>query len=251
MRGCPSPRARRSSRDRIAETDSIMVSRLRAAGACSSARRTFPSSGSARTAFNPVFGVTGNAYDPTKTGGGSSGGAAVAVALRMQPVSDGTDHGGSLRNRRPSTTCSACALLGAYSVRNARRLQPKPQRPRGHRAQPGRYRPDALGPGGIRSALPEFDPTGPCRPASQGRGADFRGVRIAWLGDFGGQIPFEPGVLETCRAALTAFADIGCLVDEASPDFDLEQVWQDWGRCAPSPSPPTCARSWRTRRGVR
>ena len=69
------------------------------------------------------------------------------------------------------------------------------------------------------------DPAGFAGPLER----DFRGVRIAWLGDFGGRIPFDPGVLETCRAALSAFADIGCIVDEAVPDFDIEQVWHDWG----------------------
>ncbi len=76
--------------------------------------------------------------------------------------------------------------------------------------------------------MPELDQAGPGRL----RGTlerDFRGVRIAWVGDFGGRIPFDPGVLETCRAALAAFEDVGCLVDETVPDFDIEQVWNDWG----------------------
>ncbi|MFX7981128.1 amidase family protein, partial [Acinetobacter baumannii] len=77
--------------DRVAEADSIMVSRLRAAGAIFIGKTNIPEFGLGSHSFNPVYGATGNAYDPGKTGGGSSGGAAVAVALRMQPVADGSD----------------------------------------------------------------------------------------------------------------------------------------------------------------
>jgi amidase len=57
---------------------------------------------------------------------------------------------------------------------------------------------------------------------------DFKGVRIAWLGDFQGYLPFEDGVLELCRSALKAFESIGCIVEEAWPDFPVERVWQNW-----------------------
>jgi amidase len=57
---------------------------------------------------------------------------------------------------------------------------------------------------------------------------DFKGTRIAWLGDFGGYLPFEPGVLDLCKSALKAFETLGCIVEEARPDFPVEQVWQNW-----------------------
>ncbi|WP_426215317.1 amidase [Methylobacterium sp. NFXW15] len=229
VRGLPFTQGSPIFANRIAEADSIMVSRLRAAGAIFIGKTNIPEFGLGSHSFNPVFGVTGNAYDPTKTGGGSSGGAAVAVALRMQPVADGTDHGGSLRNppaynnvyglrtcwgRIPAETpdvfspgLSVHGAIGRTPADIALMLS----------VQAG-YDPRC--PNSIRQ-----DPAGFAAPLER----DFRGVRIAWVGDFGGRIPFDPGVLETCRAALAAFEDVGCLVDEAVPDFDIEQVWNDWG----------------------
>jgi amidase len=57
---------------------------------------------------------------------------------------------------------------------------------------------------------------------------DFRGTRIAWSGDLGGAVPFEPGVLETCAGALRTFEDMGCVVEQANPDFSVESVWRAW-----------------------
>jgi amidase len=59
-------------------------------------------------------------------------------------------------------------------------------------------------------------------------GRDFKGTRIGWLGDLKGHLPTEPGVLETCRAALRNFAAIGCTVEEAVPAFDFERLWRAW-----------------------
>jgi amidase len=55
---------------------------------------------------------------------------------------------------------------------------------------------------------------------------DIKGLRIAWGGDFKGHTPCEPEVLEVCRTSLRTFESIGCIVEEAIPDFDLEAVWQ-------------------------
>jgi amidase len=57
---------------------------------------------------------------------------------------------------------------------------------------------------------------------------DWRGTRIGWLGDLGGHLPTEPGLLATCEASLAHLRDIGCIVDAALPDFDLEQLWLAW-----------------------
>jgi amidase len=59
---------------------------------------------------------------------------------------------------------------------------------------------------------------------------DFSGVRIAWPGDFGGYLAFEPGVLEICKSALKNFEALGCTIEEARPDFPLERVWDAWVR---------------------
>lgn len=214
--------------DRIADTDSIMVTRLRAAGAIFIGKTNIPEFGLGSHSFNPVYGATGNAYDPGKTAGGSSGGAAVAAALRMQPVADGSDHAGSLRNPPAFNNCyglrpswgripaeakdvfsPSLAVLGAIGRAPADiglMLS----------VQAG-YDPRC--PNAIRQ-----DPSGFASPLTR----DFRGTRIAWLGDFGGHIPFDPGVLDVGRAALATFVEIGCTVEAAVPRYDMEQLWQDW-----------------------
>jgi amidase len=85
-------------KDFVPPTDSIMVERLRRAGAIFIGKTNTPEFGLGSHTYNPVYGVTRNAYDQTRSAGGSSGGAAVSLALRMLPVADGSDYGGSLRN---------------------------------------------------------------------------------------------------------------------------------------------------------
>src|SRR5262249_4702036 len=58
--------------------------------------------------------------------------------------------------------------------------------------------------------------------------ADLKGRRVAWLGDFNGNVPYEPGVLEVCRRALTIFEQLGCVIEEAVPDFPVDSVWRAW-----------------------
>ncbi|MFB7330831.1 amidase family protein [Streptomyces adustus] len=84
--------------DQVAAEDELFVARMRAAGAIFIGKTNTPEFGFGSQTYNPVWGTTGNAYDPALTAGGSSGGAAVAVALQMVPVADGSDFMGSLRN---------------------------------------------------------------------------------------------------------------------------------------------------------
>src|ERR1700746_1741854 len=85
-------------KDFVPTADSLMVERLRNAGAIIIGKTNTPEFGLGSHTYNPVYGVTRNAYDQSRSAGGSSGGAAVALALRMLPVADGSDYGGSLRN---------------------------------------------------------------------------------------------------------------------------------------------------------
>lgn len=214
--------------DRVADTDSIMVARLRAAGAIFIGKTNIPEFGLGSHSFNPVYGTTANAYDRDKTAGGSSGGAAVAVALRMQPVADGSDHAGSLRNPPAFNNC--------YGLRPAWGRIPAEAK---DVFSPGLGVLGAIGRtpadiGLMLSVQAGYDPRNPNAirqdPSAfaSPRARDFRGTRIAWLGDFGGQIPFDPGVLELGRAALTTFVELGCIVEEAVPHYDMERLWQDW-----------------------
>ena len=85
-------------KDFVPAADSILVERMKAAGSIIIGKTNVPEFGLGSQTYNTVFGTTLNAYDQSKTSGGSSGGAAVSLALRMLPVADGSDHGGSLRN---------------------------------------------------------------------------------------------------------------------------------------------------------
>ena len=81
----------------VSNTDAVVFERIRSGGAVFIGRSNSPEFGLGGHTFNSVYGTTGNAFDPDKTAGGSSGGAAVAVALRMLPVADDSDMMGSLR----------------------------------------------------------------------------------------------------------------------------------------------------------
>ena len=214
--------------DRVAETDSIMVARLRAAGAIFIGKTNVPEFGLGSHSFNPVYGTTANPYDLTKSAGGSSGGAAVAVALRMQPVADGSDHAGSLRNPPAFNNCYGLRPSWGRIPAEAKDVfSPN----LGVLGAIGRTPADI---GLMLSVQAGYDPRCPNAirqdPSAFAslRVRDFSGTRIAWLGDCGGQIPFDPGVLELGRSALATFMEIGCTVEEAMPRYDMEQLWQDW-----------------------
>jgi amidase len=215
-------------KDFVPKTDAIFVERLKRAGSIIIGKTNVPEWGLGSQTYNNVFGTTLNAYDLSKTCGGSSGGAAVALALRMLPVADGSDHAGSLRNPaafanifalRPSFGRVPADMIDAFmpslSVHGpmARTI---PDLAMLLRIQSG-Y--DARAPLSIKEDPAIF--SGPLE-------RDFKGTRIAWLGDLGGYLPFEPGVLDLCKRSLNVFEQLGCIVEEAQPDFPIEQVWHNW-----------------------
>lgn len=84
--------------EQVPEQDAISVARVRASGALILGKSNVPEFGLGSQSYNPLFGTTTNAYDPSRVAGGSSGGAAAALAMRLLPVADGSDMMGSLRN---------------------------------------------------------------------------------------------------------------------------------------------------------
>src|SRR5438128_2748584 len=94
--------------DFVPDQDMLIVERMRAAGAITIGKTNTPEFGAGSQTFNDVFGATLNPYDETKTCGGSSGGAAVALACGMVPIADGSDMGGSLRN--PASFCGVVGM---------------------------------------------------------------------------------------------------------------------------------------------
>ena len=213
-------------KDFVPSADGLMAERLRGAGAIFIGKTNTPEFGLGSHTYNTVYGATRNAYDPSRSAGGSSGGAAVSLALRMLPLADGSDYGGSLRNP-----------AGWNAVF-------------GFRTSIGRVPNDA------RDAwLPSMGVTGPMArsvtdlalllsvqagfdarvPLSlDGDGglfrrrleSSFKGKRIAWAADIKGHAPCEAGVLEVCRKAAQRFESLGCIVEEAAPDFDFDALWQ-------------------------
>jgi len=209
---------------RVAEVDDLFVRRVRDAGAIVIGKTNTPEFGLGSQTYNEVYGATVNPYDPTRTTGGSSGGAAAALALRMLPVADGSDYMGSLRN--PAAFCNV------YGFRTSYGRVPAP----GFVAHQS-----VVGPMGrtvddlaaLLSVLAGPHPTAALALDSAGgqfapplTEVDTRGTRIAWVGDFGGYLAFEPGVLELCEAALRVVADLGCVVDQALPDYPPEKLWE-------------------------
>jgi amidase len=213
-------------KDFVPVQDSLLVERMRAAGAIFIGKTNTPEFGLGSHTYNPVYGATRNAYDQSKSAGGSSGGAAVALALCMSPVADGSDYGGSLRNPagwnnvfgfRPSfgvvPTAAEDVWLPSMGVsgpmaRNVSDLALLLSAQAGYDARA----PLSLDGDGDRFLAPLE--------------ADFRGKRLGWLGDLNGYVPYEAGVLDVCRLALKSFESVGCVVESTFPDMSPEAVWQ-------------------------
>jgi amidase len=205
-------------KDFIPEEDSLLVERIRQAGAILVGKTNTPEFGAGSQTFNPVFGATRNPYDTTRTCGGSSGGGAVALACGMLPLADGSDMGGSLRN--PASFCGVVGLRPS-----AGRVPTWPARlgwsPLSVDGPMARSVSDvAL----FLSAIAGPDPRSPLAIGESGSGfagpldRDVKGVRIAWWKDFGG-LPFDPTVRQVVNAQRALFESLGCIVEEAEPDF--------------------------------
>jgi amidase len=220
----------------IPKEDALMVQRTRAAGAIIIGKTNVPEFGLGSHTFNPVFGVTKNAFDTTKTAGGSSGGAAVALATQMLPVADGSDFMGSLRNpagwnniygMRPSqgrvpmwpagdvwTAQLATEGPMARTVEDLARLLA---------VQSGF---DARSPLAISTP---FDLTHALSPMNE---REIQNTRILWLGDLNGYLPMEDGITLICEHSLQALSNKGCKVDalatQAQLGFEPARVWDAW-----------------------
>jgi amidase len=212
--------------DFIPEEDGLSVARIRAAGAIIVGKTNTPEFGYGSHTTNRVFGPTRNAYDPSRSAGGSSGGAAVALALRMLPMADGSDYGGSLRNPAAFNN-----VLGLRPSQGRVPYLPSSDVFYGQMATEGpmaRCIPD------LRLLLTVQagpDPRAPLSlwdaiPALATPLADGKGVSIAWLGDLGGHLPVEPGILELCESALDRLSAAGCRVEAMTPTFDFAALWR-------------------------
>jgi amidase len=213
-------------RDHVPVVDGLIVERLRAAGAVTLGKTNTPEFGAGSQTFNEVFGRTLNPYDATKTCGGSSGGAAVALACGMVPIADGSDTGGSLRN--PAAFCNVVGLRTSPGRVPAwpREMAWSALSVQGPMA---RTVADAAL---MLSAIAGPDPRSPIAIAEAGDifrrplDRDFRRVRVAWSRDLGG-LPFDSRVTAALEPARKVLESLGCAVDEAQPDLrDAREVFQ-------------------------
>src|ERR1700686_2287471 len=215
-------------KDFIPAADSLMVERLRKAGVIFIGKTNTPEFGLGSHTYNPVYGITRNAYDQSRSAGGSSGGAAVSLALRMLPLADGSDYGGSLRN--------PAGWNNVFGFRTSFGLVPT-NAPDGWLPSMGVAGPMARNVPDLAMLLSVqagYDARAPLstigdESAFQRRlETDLKGKRIACSGDFQGYLPFEPGVLDVCRSALKVFESMGCSIEEAQPDYSIDAVWRAW-----------------------
>jgi len=213
-------------KDFVPDADGIIVERMRKAGAIFIGKTNTPEFGLGSHTYNPVYGPTRNAYDQSRSAGGSSGGAAVSLALRMLPVADGSDFGGSLRNpagwnnvfgfRTSMGLVPASALDGWFPSMSV--VGPM-----------ARNVPDLAMLLSVQAGYDARVPLSSIAEASlfQRRlESNLKGKRIAWSGDFRGYLPFEPGVLDVCKNSLKVFESMGCVVEEAQPDYPIDSVWR-------------------------
>jgi amidase len=213
-------------KDFIPCEDTLFVERLKQAGAIIIGKTNTPEFGAGSQTFNEVFGATRNPYDLSKTCGGSSGGAAVALACGMSPIADGSDLGGSLRN-----PASFCNVVG---------FRPSPGRVPSHPvmlawstlAVEGPMArsvqdvalllsvmagPDGRAPISINEPGSTFS-----RPLNR----EFKGARVAWSHNLG-LYPVDPVVNEVCDRVRSVFVELGCSVDDGQPDFsDADEIFQ-------------------------
>ncbi len=216
-------------RDHVPRHDALFVERLRAAGAIIIGKTNTPEFGLGSHTFNEVFGATGNAFDPALSAGGSSGGAAVALALRMVPLADGSDFAGSLRN--------PAGWNGVFGLR------PSPGRVPALPEPDGFLDPQLVTDGPMARTVADLslllsvmsggDPRAPLSlaepplPAALLEG-DVRGQRIGWLGDLEGALPMEDGILPLAERALGVLSAAGCAVEPVALGFDEERLWRCW-----------------------
>jgi amidase len=204
----------------LPEEDALIVKRLKAAGAIVVGKTNTPEFGAGGNTFNAVFGATRNPWNPALTCGGSSGGAAVALATGMGPLAQGSDTGGSLR-----TPAAFCGVVGFRTTPGLVPYYPKA------------LAWDSIGvTGPMARTVPDVALmlsviAGPDDRAPLSYDVDTRqflaatkrplvkGWRVAWTPDLNGLIPVDAEVAAVAERALRVFRSLGAKVEHASPDF--------------------------------
>lgn len=214
-------------RDFVPEEDELTAARMRAAGAILIGKTNVPEFGLGSHTFNPVYGTTLNPYNTSRSAGGSSGGAAVSLATGMTALADGSDMMGSLRN--------PAAWNNVYGFRPSWGLVPSESAGEKFLHQISTLGPMARSPGDIAILLDVMAGRDPKQPNGYDDGpfapvvpADPKGMRIGWLGDWGGAFAMAEGILDNAASALATLRDMGCHVEDVPPPFDAEAMFDSW-----------------------
>ncbi|WP_277680827.1 amidase [Saccharomonospora azurea] len=217
--------------DHVPDVDSVVVENLTRAGAVTVGKTNTPEWGTGAQTYNAVFGATRNPYDLTKTAGGSSGGAAAALAARLVPLADGTDLGGSLRI--PASFCNVVGLRPSVG-----RVPVWPSAdpfftfsvagPMARTAADVALMMRALGRPDPRSPLSHHVPAERFADPLE---RDFTGTPIAWSPDLGG-LPVDERVARAMAPARDVLAGLGARVVDRDPDLtgadEVFLTWRAW-----------------------
>ncbi len=229
VRGLPTTLGSPLMKDFVASEDGLMAARMRQAGCIVIGKSNTPEFGLGSHTFNEVFGTTRNAYDAGKSAGGSSGGAAVALALRLLPVADGSDFMGSLRN--------PAAWANVFGFRPSQGRVPMWPAQDVWISQLGTEGPMGRSVRDVARLLGTQAGWSPNAPLSIASSADLAGLetlfdpkrlRIGWLADLDGYLPLEAGILDACTQGLGRLQALGCAVVPARLGMAPERVWDAW-----------------------
>jgi len=205
-------------KDNVPAEDALLVERLKAAGAITLGKTNTPEFGAGSNTFNKVFGQTRNPYNLSRTAGGSSGGAAAAVACGMLPFADGSDLAASLRN--PGNFCNVVGFrptpgrVPTYPAVNAWNTQPVIG-PIARTVEDAAFLFSAMAGPDRRAPVSISEPGSLfAKPLKR----SFKKVRVAWTRNFR-DLPVEPEVTAVLEKQRRVFDSLGCIVEEDCPDF--------------------------------
>ena len=215
-------------KDNVPARDALIVERVKNAGAIIVGKSNTPEFGAGSQTFNPVFGATRNPYDTTRTCGGSSGGAGVALACGMVPIATGSDHGGSLRNPAAwSNVVGIRASQGRVPAINGDLgwSTPSTDGPMGRTVGDVALQLSVMAGHDSRSPM-SIQESGDMFAGANSLERDFRGVRIAWSKDLGGR-PMDAENSRVTESQRHVFEHLGCIVDDDEPDLSsTDEIFQ-------------------------
>ena len=227
--GLPNTMGSPNLSDFIPKEDGLMVQRMRSAGCIVIGKTNVPEFGLGSHSFNEVFGATRNAYDLSKTAGGSSGGAAVSLATRMLSVADGSDFMGSLRN--------PAAWGNVFGMRPSQGRVPMWPATDVWINQLGTEGPmarDVESLGMLLQTQSGYSQNAPLSIAPHAVSTlanglfSLKNTRIGYLADLTSHLACEPGILDACSAGLQRMAREGAVVSPCSLGMPPAQIWEAW-----------------------